>query len=86
MQQAVKFVSSLLLLTVIICVLGFAQKNKKPDPEKTYPCSLTKEEWNLVVIAISNPDDVTANQKKFIATKIFNQINPQVLADSSAKK
>lgn len=86
MKKQIKFLSAILLLTIIIAAIGYAQKKEQPKPEKQYSVLLTVQEWELVVQSINNPDDITLNQKKFITNKIVPQLNRQIVADTTTKK
>ena len=53
--------------------------------EKEYVVKMSFQDWNLVVLSINSPDDVTKNQKAAVLTKMIAQINQQ-LTDTLPKK
>jgi uncharacterized membrane protein affecting hemolysin expression len=80
----------LILLTLVIlsvamvAAYGFSQ-NKQQQP-KTYNVSMTLDQWNIVLLSISSPDDVTANQKKQVSELLVSQVKTQIAADTIKPK
>ena len=86
MKKQIKFLSAILFLTLIIAVIGYAQKNEQPKAEKQYSVSLTVQEWELVVQSINNPKDITENQRSYLTNKIVPQVNKQLATDTTVNK
>lgn len=57
-----------------------------PEPDKEYGAKLTLNDWNTLILSVNSPDDVTANQKKAILSKLIPQIQSQIIADTIPKK
>lgn len=85
MNKYLKFTAAIAFLTLIIVVIGYAQQPPKKPQEKQYTVTLSIQDWQTVLNAISLPDDVTVNDKKSLVNKIVPQINKQ-LTDTTAKK
>lgn len=80
-----KFIASILLLTTLVVAFGAFTKEPQDQP-KMYTVSLPLSDWFLLQQILTVPDDVTANQKKYILEKMAVQVNGQIKADSTAKK
>lgn len=80
----------LILLTIVIfslvAAIGVGFSQKQTPQQKSYPVSMTPDKWNIVILAIISPDDVTANQKKQSAEDIVNQVKVQMAADTVKPK
>lgn len=73
---------NLILLIISTVLLSFSTN----QPEKKYPVEATVQDWNLAVACILSPDDVSPNQKKYIANLIVTQVNTQLPKDTTKKK
>lgn len=68
-------------------VIGFYAMAKQPQtPTKEYTVTLSLQDWQGVLYSISNPDDVTKNQKNSLAEKIAQQVQKQIAADTTKPK
>lgn len=56
------------------------------EQEKEYIVKMTLNEWNVALVAINSPDDVTANQKKFVISKISDQVKAEIKIQDSLLK
>ena len=70
-----------LSLISIATLLIYATKQQ----EKEYTVTMNLKDWNVALLSINTPDDITTNQKKEVVQKIFSQLQKQ-LTDSLPKK
>lgn len=75
----IKKVAAILALAILI---SFTDNKDEPK----IPVSKTRAEWQAIIFVMSNPDDVTANQKKEIISSLVNDINKQIAVQDSILK
>lgn len=71
----------ILLLGLCALTWSFKVQKQNPTPQK-YTCTLSLQEWQNVIFTISNPDDVSANQRK----QIVELVNKNLVAVDTTKK
>lgn len=78
-KKAIYFISGIMVMSVLISLT-----DKMDEPK--IPVSKTRAEWQAIIFVMSNPDDVTANQKKEIISSLVNDINKQIAVQDSILK
>lgn len=74
----------LLKASLIIITFG-ALLSFIPNEEKELTGKLTLNEWNVLILSVNSPDDVSANQKKAVLGKLIPQLQKQA-TDTTKKK